>query len=273
MPRVLTINQAGLGLETLGYEPQLNRAEQATNLFLEDHNQRQLLKFDGKMFFTETAGYSLAELKQRLNENPTLITPAAGLRPVTQDSILPTAITVLGPGELRYFAQIKGVYDLHQIAMPLCWPRATATILEPPVIRIMEKYHLTLNDLSHFSGTKEQKLLELHGYGTTFAKTHSNLEASLQTLLENLSKIDPTLLGTLKRSEGYFKKTLEILKQKTSKALEKQDSITASQFDRLEKHLLPLGIPQERLISPFSFFLKFGIEAVIGDFLTLPTQG
>jgi hypothetical protein len=37
--------------------------------------------------------------------------------------------------------------------------------------------------------------------------------------------------------------------------------------------LLPIGEPQERLISPFSFFLKFGIKPVINLFLTLPTKG
>ena len=268
------INQAGQRLQALGYEPQLNRAEWATNLFIEENNQRHLLKFDGKMFSTEMSHYSLDDLKQRLQSDATCITPAAGLRPITQDSILPTAITVLGPGELRYFAQLKGVYELHNVPISLCWPRATATLLEPPVVRIMEKFGLDLHDLTRgFASSKEQKLLDLHGYGKSFTETHQTLESSLLGLLESIKAIDPTLSGTLKRSEDHIRKTLDILKHKTTKALEKQDSITANQFTRLEMQLFPLGTPQERLISPFSFFLKFGIESVITSLLTLPTQG
>jgi bacillithiol biosynthesis cysteine-adding enzyme BshC len=268
------INLAGKRLFDLGHEPQLNRAEQATNLFLEEDSKRQLLKFDGKLFSTDATHYTAHDLIAILQNEPARITPAAGLRPIVQDSILPTAITVLGPGELRYFAQIKDVYKLHGIPMSLTWPRATATILEPPVVRIMKKFALGLHDLTRdFHGIKEHTLLELHGYGIHFSETHQTLEASLLKLCKDLNHIDPTLLGTLKRSEGYVQKSLEILKQKTAKALEKQDSITTQQFDRLEKHLFPLNTPQERLISPFSFFLKFGITPILQAFSNLPTSG
>ncbi len=268
------INQAGQRLQALGYEPQLNRAEQATNLFLEEAGQRHLLKFDGKSFFTDAQKYSLSDLKILLQTDPARLTPAAGLRPITQDSVLPTAITVLGPGELRYVAQLKGVYELHKVAMPLTWSRATATILEPPIVRIMQKFNLDFQALTKdFTTLKEMKLLELNNYGDHFAKSQQTLEVSLLGLLESLKHIDPTLLGTLKRSESHIRKTLEILKHKSAKALEKQDTITSTQFERIEKHLFPLGTPQERLISPFSFFLKFGIDPVLSALTTLPIQG
>jgi bacillithiol synthase len=268
------INHAGQRLGALGFEPQLKRSDGATNLFLEEHNKRHLLRFDGKHYSTQSQRYSLKDLKTLLQSDPTRITPAAGLRPITQDSILPTSITVLGPGELRYFAQLKGVYELHNIAMPLTWSRATATILEPPVVRIMQKFNLSYAELAKdLKGFKEKHLLELNGYGKTFDETHQTLERSLLSLLESLQGIDPTLLGTLNRSEGHIRKTLDILKHKSAKALEKQDDVIANQFDRLEKHLFPNAIPQERLISPFGFFLKFGIASVLEEFLSLPTQG
>jgi bacillithiol biosynthesis cysteine-adding enzyme BshC len=267
------INEAGQRLRVLGFEPQLGRAEGATNLFLEENGLRHLLRVEGKHFFTEANRYTLSDLQQRLDEDPSSITPAAGLRPITQDFILPTAITVLGPGELRYFAQIKGVYEAHGVAMPLTWARATATVLEPPVLRIMEKFNLTSADIQTLAKCKSDSLLRLNGHAASFDEILKTLESSLDKLLADVNVIDPTLQGTVNRAEGYFKKTLSTLKTKSAKAVASRDDIYTQQFARLERHLLPNGEPQERLISPFSFFLKFGIKPVINTFLTLPTKG
>jgi bacillithiol synthase len=267
------INDAGERLRSFGFEPQLNRAKGATNLFLEENGLRQLLRVEGKNFFTEVNQYTLEDLKRKLDEDPTSITPAAGLRPITQDAILPTAISVLGPGELRYFAQLKGVYEAHGLAMSLTWARATMTVLEPPVVRIMEKFNLTFADVQNLAKHREDILLGLHGHGKSFEETLGTLETSLEKLLNEVKAIDPTLQGSVERSEKYFHKTLNSLKTKTVKALENRDDIYTGQFRRLEQHLLPIGEPQERLISPFSFFLKFGIKPVMNLFLSLPTKG
>jgi bacillithiol synthase len=267
------VNEAGQRLREAGYEPQLGRAEGATNLFLEENGLRQLLRVEGKNFFTETNQYTLEELKQKLNEDPASITPAAGLRPITQDAILPTAISVLGPGELRYFAQLKGVYEAHGVAMSLTWARATMTVLEPPVERIMEKFNLTFADVQNLAKHREAILLGLHGHEKAFEETLEILESSLEKLLNDVNEIDPTLRGGIKRAEIYFRKTLNTLKIKSAKAVFNRDDIYTQQFKRLEQHLLPLGEPQERLISPFSFFLKFGIKPVINIFSSLPMKG
>lgn len=272
------VNEAGERVAAYGFSAQLGRGAGATNLFLEETvagtSQRQLLRANGEGFATDAADYSQERLKAILEEDPSRLTPAAGLRPISQDFALPTAVTVVGPGELRYFAQLKGVYDLHGVAMPLIWPRATVTVLEPPVARILKKFDLDVQELTHhFAAVKGRTLLKLHGHAEICESTLETLETSLEALLEHVRAIDPTLQGTLERSEERLRTTLDVLQTKTARALARQDSIYTRQFDRLEKHLLPLGQPQERLISPFSFFLKFGIKPVLEAFLALPPEG
>lgn len=269
------VNEAGERVASYGFSPQLGRGAGATNLFLEAETaQRHLLRFDGDTFATDAADYPPEEVADLLDRDPSRLTPAAGLRPISQDFALPTAVTVVGPGELRYFAQLRGVYDLHGVAMPLIWPRATATVLEPPVVRILDKFGLNAFELTrNFAALKNETLLELHGHAEVFDETAATLELSLEKLLEHLRAIDPTLQGTLGRSEERLRTTLDVLQTKTAQALARQDNTYARQFDRLEKHLLPLGQPQERIISPFSFFLKFGIQPVIDAFLALPPEG
>ncbi len=269
------VNEAGERVAAQGFSPQLGRGAGATNLFLESETaQRQLLRFDGERFATDAATYSREAVSDVLEQTPGRLTPAAGLRPVTQDFALPTAVTVVGPGELRYFAQLGGVYDLHGVAMPLVWPRATVTVLEPPVARILEKFGLDALELTqNFAALKDRTLLELHGHAETFENTLATLETSLESLLEHLRAVDPTLSGTLFRSEERMRTTLDVLQTKTARALAREDSIYTQQFDRLEKHLLPLGQPQERVVSPFSFFLKFGVTPVLDAFLAVPPEG
>ena len=268
------INDAAEVLKERGFTPQLGRAAGATNLFLEEDGQRRLLRFDGATFSTDAASYTREDLLRQLEDDPTCITPAAGLRPITQDAALPNVATVVGPGELRYFAQLNGVYEAHNVPMSLAWPRTTATILEPPAARILEKFDLTPAQVQNdFASAKANKLLELHGHKLAFdnrLRALKNLTASMQ---KDVSGIDPTLERTALRAgetlEGIFSK----LEAKSAVALGQRDDTYTRQFARLEAHLLPNGTPQERLISPFSFFLKFGVENVMKWMLELPAEG
>ena len=209
-----------------------------------------------------------------MDEDPSRLTPAAGLRPVTQDAVLPTAATVVGPGELRYFAQLKGVYEAHEVAMPLIYPRTEVTVLEPPVRRILEKYDLAAEEVqADFDSIYDELLLNLRGHGEAFEKSLSELERLAKDLTEHVAAIDPTLERTVERGEGHMRKTIELLRFKSARALRKQDTITSKQFERLKAHLLPTDKPQERVLSPFSFFLKLGVKNVVERFLALPPEG
>ena len=270
----LAINDAGERLRERGFAPQLGRAEEATNLFLEEDGKRYLLRFDGREFYTENNLYTLDELQGILDREPSRLTPAAGLRPVTQDAVLPTAATVVGPGELRYFAQLRGVYEAHDVAMPLIYPRMEVTILEPPVRRILEKYDLSAEAVqTDFDSLYDTLLLDLQGHGEAFEANLEELERLSQDLTAHVRAIDPTLERTVERGEAHFRKTVELLRFKSARALRKQDTITTEQFGRLRAHLLPNGEPQERVLSPFSFFLKLGAKNVIERLLELPPEG
>ncbi len=271
------VNDAAKRLKSMGFEPQLGRGENATNLFLEtktaDGFKRELLRFDGKTFFTENETYTKEELFEKLELDPRCLTPAAGFRPITQDFILPTVVLVGGPGELKYIAQLKGVYEHHKVAMPIIWSRATMTVFEPPVSRMMDKFGLSLEDLKSFEQKKQDILLNLHGHADSFNTTLSTLDEAIQKLITEVRSIDPSLEGSIVKGESYLSKTIDILKTKTAKALTNQDTSYTQQFERLEKQLFPNGTPQERIISPFSLFLKFGIDPVIKAFLKMPPQG
>jgi hypothetical protein len=94
------------------------RGEDATNLFVErpGGGARTLLRHRGGALYLAGERVERATLRAYLDEDPTSVTPAAGLRPVLQDLMLPTAAFVVGPGELRYLAQLRPVYESHRRA-------------------------------------------------------------------------------------------------------------------------------------------------------------
>lgn len=272
------INRAGERLKLLGHEPQLGRGADATNLFIElpgDRGPRRtLLRSVGGRFRAEGREFSRADVLAMLHEDPTSVTPAAGLRPVVQDSLLPTAVFVLGPGELKYVAQLKEVYEFHGVAMPLAWLRASLTLLEPVAARLLKGLSLTAAEFRQDpEGRLAALLLERHGHASEFSRATQSLDAAYGGLLAAVDAIDPTLAGTVARARRHHEISLERLRTKSAAALSRKDATTRQQFQRLSAHLLPLGAPSERVLSPFSYALKFGVAPVVDRFLALEPSG
>ncbi len=65
-----------------------------------------------------------AVLDAALAREPLRFSTSALLRPILQDSLLPTAAYVGGPAEVSYFAQLAPIYDAFELTAPLVVPRA-----------------------------------------------------------------------------------------------------------------------------------------------------
>ena len=253
------IETAAEKLEAQGFAAQLRRPPGSTNLFLEcDDGQRRLLKFDGTNFLADRP-YSRADLETILESDPSRITPAAGLRPTFADAVLPTAASVLGPSELAYQLELGGVYELHGIPQPLLWPRLSVTWLEPPVRRILERYSLTAQAFTADpNGTLERLMLSRSGAAAYLDAGLRDLEAAFAKLEAGIGPLDETLLGALERSRSRVLGHVARLEGKVAKALINREETTERQFSRLNAHLMPGGIPQERRTNFLSQLMKFG---------------
>ncbi len=91
--------------------------------------------------------YSTAELLAILDAEPERLSPNALLRPVFQDSILPTAAYVGGPSEVAYFAQSQVLYERILGRTTPVLPRLSATLVEPAVADLLARYDVSLPDV------------------------------------------------------------------------------------------------------------------------------
>lgn len=272
------INRAGDRLHRLGFKPQLGRGAGATNLFITMREdglpRRQLLRWADGLFHSGGSSWSRQDLLALLESEPQRITPAAGLRPIAQDSVLPTAAFVVGPGELAYIAQLRDVYRLHGVSQPTVWPRAEVTLIEPPVRRILSGFGLSAEEyLADPEGHERRALLQQSGAARHFDTALKDLASSQTELTEALLKIDPSLAGAAEKHSERLRLSLTQLETRTAAALKKRETTLTRQHGRLRSQLLPAGGKQERLLSPVSFFLKFGIGPVLRIFRDIPESG
>ena len=85
------------------------------------------------IIFNECNVFALIKISE---DDPGFISWNVIMRPVIQDTIFPVLATVCGPGEVSYFAQISGVYDLMDVKLPVIYPRFSATIIEKNIGKI-----------------------------------------------------------------------------------------------------------------------------------------
>lgn len=268
------INQTAARMRADGLEPALGRGEAATNLFFEGADGvRRLLRFREGHFEDGERRYTPADLLAILHHDPSRITPAAGLRPVVQDLVLPTAGFVVGPGELKYVAELGGVYRLHGLEPPAVIRRMGATVLEPPIRRILDGYGL---DPWAFQANPEEQFLQ------ALAKQHAlarQLEASLDEIIAKfaqaqglLAQFEPTLERSRRRAQKRVTHELERLRHKLLQAELRKEGIVRAQFERLKLHLTPGGAPQERIYPFLMYLLKHG-EGVLERLRRAPAVG
>jgi bacillithiol biosynthesis cysteine-adding enzyme BshC len=189
------INRTALAMKRAGLEPVLGRGKAATNMFLEGADGvRRLLHFRDGRFEDGQKRYSAADLLALLEQDPARITPAAGLRPVLQDTVLPTAGFVVGPGELKYVAELGSVYELHGLKPPAVIRRIGVTVLEPPIERILRKYGL---EAWAFQADPEG----------SFKAALAQQEARVQAIRAHLARIDAELSQIQKPAQRPRSKT------------------------------------------------------------------
>jgi len=113
-------------LEEDGYTPSIS--SENLDFFTYDEKGRRI-KIKSPYDYRKTA-----------KENPEFLSPGALLRPLWADSILPSTVSVVGPGELCYHGQLKDLYGFLDISQPVIIPRQSYTFASSRETEFMRKY-------------------------------------------------------------------------------------------------------------------------------------
>ena len=240
-------------------------APRKTNFFLLTPRGRYALQRENGTYRLKgtTERLTRDELFRLLEKHPEQFSPNVIMRPLMQDYLLPTFMYVAGPSEIAYFAQFKPLYRHLGIPMPLVYPRASATMIEAPVQRILEKYDIEFPELQgDVEALYRHLIVERYGANIeqAFTRTDQQIRRALDELLPLLSTLDPTLLPAAKATQKRVFKELEKLKNKAIRAEKQKHQEVLQQLQRAQYHLFPLGKLQERVLSPLYFLSAVGFD-------------
>ncbi|MHB8301778.1 MAG: bacillithiol biosynthesis cysteine-adding enzyme BshC [Acidobacteriaceae bacterium] len=142
--------QRAQALQEAGYQAQVLVAESSSLLFLLDEQtgaRTPLKKSRDGGWSAGARRYETPELLSILESAPERISPNVLLRPVMQDTLLPTSVYVGGPAEVAYYAQCQIVYQHILGSTTAVVPRFSATVVDPRLARILHHHRLGLPDV------------------------------------------------------------------------------------------------------------------------------
>ena len=254
---------------------QMRAAIMARSRELTDAGYHAQVKVDDS--FTGLFGYrgrSRVALRPDDLKNGVSWSPNVLLRPIVQDSLFPTAAYVAGPAEVAYFAQAAAVYQTLERPMPPIFPRISATLIEPRIARIRDKYALDLEDVFRGREHLRRKMVSTTEDDSAFNRVTDAIEAELTSLAPLLTAVDETLAGALDTSRQKVKHQLESLHSKYINAVSRRNDLIERHLDSVCNSLFPEKKQQERVINISSLFARYGSEIVprLMDILSLDTR-
>ena len=251
-------------LDKAGYSSQVPVTTETSFLFIEDEGKRRGLISTSKGFQLKGTNKTLSfdVLTNLIETAPERISPNVLLRPIVQDSILPTLAYVAGPSEVAYFAQVLPIYQTMNLEMPMIVPRTSFTIIENRSEKILNRYQLQFTDL--FKGNKSvlSSLLESsvnQSISLRFDELTTNIAKQLGKMEEVLKIVDPTLIGALGTTQKKVQYQIESLRTKFLKAESGKQRIVTRQIENIFTLLYPLNNLQEREINIFYFLSRYGV--------------
>jgi bacillithiol biosynthesis cysteine-adding enzyme BshC len=252
----------GKDLEHAGYAAQVNVTSRSTVVFSMEDGQRKVISTaNGDSFSSGRHTASRDEWLQKLENYPELFSPNALFRPVVQDFLLPTAAYFGGPAEIAYYAQSQVLYEKLLGRMPVILPRADFTLVDPKAVRILNRYHLEVEDVWQGRQTLRKRMYRENlpkKLTRQFNSTLRRMETSTKKLHGAIAKVDPTIQGAIARAEKRIRYQIEKLREKTGASLDRHDKLVEQQEQFLENLLYPEKRLQSRDLCFLPFLSRWG---------------
>ncbi len=256
-----------------GYHAQVLVAEGGSMLFLIEeatHERIALRRTPEGQWKAGGKTYSTADLLQILESAPERLSPNALLRPVFQDTVLPTTAYVGGPAEIAYFAQSAVLYEAILGRVTPVLPRLSATLLEPAIAAVMDKDEVQLPDAMTTPENLAQRLgaraMPIEGK-RRLAAAGNALEAELSALTEYLRGMDASLGRAAEVSGSKMRYQMNRLRRMAATFELQKEASLRKHAEAIALNVFPNGHPQERVVAGVWFMARYGdglVEKLVG---------
>jgi bacillithiol synthase len=217
-----------------------------------------------------TGSHELQSLRTALEKDALCFSTSALLRPLAQDTLLPTAAYVGGPAEVAYYAQLAPLYAAFGREPPLVVPRARFRVIEPAAARLLKRYGLEPRAVESSEAALLRELALRSGEASAGPapdvferELRAGFEAVLSGALEKLTIPAGPLRGTIDKTRRKLETTTRKLAERYANVRAGADEARIRDARRLRAMLQPNGEPQERSYGLAYFAAKFGERAFL----------
>jgi len=248
-------------LQAAGYHAQVHVEDETSFFFLLNNGRRLALRKQNGNYVSADGRFSPEELMERA----THISPNALLRPVVQDSMLPTVAYIGGPAELAYLAQAEVLYRALLGRMPVAVHRSGFTVLDRRSRKLFERYGLCLPDFFRGEAALRERVAaalvppQLKG---VLEETRGTVSHSVERLEGELARFDPTLDTAVRRSYNKIAYQLSKIERKIGREMLGRDARATHDAGYLNGLIYPNQHLQERLYSILPFLAEHGPDLI-----------
>ena len=246
------------------YTPQVRQQEGRLNLFLVEHERHPIqIEGDGFSLKDPDRHFTRDELLEIARNTPHAFSPNVLMRPLVQDTILPTVAYVGGPGEIGYLAQLRGAYEEFGIPMPIVYPRKGFTIVERHVGSTLEGLSLSIQDVWGGLSAKRNALAAEEipePLQRALSTAADNLDRDLGNVCSEAKELDGSLGQTAEGVHRKIQHQLNFLEDKVFQAAKKKQQIVGQKLTKLKNNLHPNRHLQERLFNVTPYLMKYGLS-------------
>ncbi len=190
----------------------------------------------------------------------TALSPGVLLRPLWQDACLPTIASVVGPGELAYLSAAGPLYKHLGVPAPVFVPRASLTLVEPSLKKLLNRFDWDLQDLGKGPAGLARSLSseESNPVEEGLDELSADIKRRMGELSGQIRKLDAQMVSSLERTRQKMLEELEKLTVKIRRSRQNREGTGLRQIRRLCSQLKPRGRLQERVLTAVPFLVSHG---------------
>ncbi|MFQ5689570.1 MAG: bacillithiol biosynthesis cysteine-adding enzyme BshC [Gemmatimonadota bacterium] len=260
---IAAMEAANRSLRTAGYEPSVPTLPGASLVFYDTGHARERVYVEDGWARAGRDGESvrLAELLEQLEAEPERFSPNVALRPVLESWLLPVKATVLGPGEIAYWAQLPELFRFLDARFPDIYPRAAWSLVEARVDKVLRKLGAESEQLAD-GGESLSRIATTEGrppeVTAALERLHEDLARGFDDLERSVAKTLPGVRSAVLKARKQALAAAAGVERRLDATVRERQQVFLEQIRRSALHLFPDGHPQERVLSPFYFLFRHG---------------
>lgn len=251
-------------LERRGYPVQLAIEPDHCNLFFYADGERVALHWQDAQLVGRGGQIrlSVGEGATLMREEPWRFSPNVALRPMVQEILLPVLAYVAGPAETAYLAQLRDVYPLFGLQMPVIAPRLSLTLVAPEVGERLRAHRVGAG--AFFAGDpglplrQELARLDKVGIDARMEELAGRIRQAYAEAREALEPVSPHLDQISRRNEEQVLAQIRYLHRKAHQHHRRAQREVVRDFTYMRNALRPHDSLQERVFSVLPAMVEFG---------------